>query len=322
MPIVTMLLAHRVDERAAELAELRARRAAASPSCGSPAAAARGTFQTSFTPSAHVCGLVAREPELLERRAGQMALRPLGEDRHPRADVRAGLEARRAPRRRARAPCRRCARRRRAPSVDEQLLGRVSGSTVAPSPSASLRRASRPSCESDTTTLPWFRIVGGVGIRHARVARQEAAPPRRAPRRRGKSSTADANSRRRPRGLTTAPESRCEPGALPFSSTATGTSPSRSAVSGRPRRAARAGSPPRARPARRRRPGRRPRSARRRIGRRRIASAADHGGGKSAGRTLTTGARGRARSASGRSRAGRRRRRGRRTRRSARSGPC
>ena len=40
------------------------------------------------------------------------------------------------------------------------------------------------------------------------------------------------NSRCRPRGLTTAPESRCEPGALPFSSTATGTSPSRAAVSG------------------------------------------------------------------------------------------
>ena len=39
-------------------------------------------------------------------------------------------------------------------------------------------------------------------------------------------------SRWRPRGLTTAPESRCEPGCLPFSSTATGTSPSRSAVSG------------------------------------------------------------------------------------------
>ena len=42
------------------------------------------------------------------------------------------------------------------------------------------------------------------------------------------------NSRCRPRGLTTAPESRCEPGAFPFSSTATGTSPSRSAAPGSP----------------------------------------------------------------------------------------
>ena len=40
------------------------------------------------------------------------------------------------------------------------------------------------------------------------------------------------NSRRSERGLTTAPESRCEPGRAPFSTTATGTSPSRSAVSG------------------------------------------------------------------------------------------
>src|SRR5436189_692 len=42
-------------------------------------------------------------------------------------------------------------------------------------------------------------------------------------------------SRKRTRrllGLTTAPESECEPGCLPFSSTATGTSPSRSARSG------------------------------------------------------------------------------------------
>src|SRR3954454_9888697 len=36
------------------------------------------------------------------------------------------------------------------------------------------------------------------------------------------------------RGLTTAPESRCEPGCLPFSITATGTSPSRSATAGAP----------------------------------------------------------------------------------------
>src|ERR671934_115669 len=42
------------------------------------------------------------------------------------------------------------------------------------------------------------------------------------------------NSRRKARGLTTAPERRCEPGCLPFSITATGTSPSRSAIAGAP----------------------------------------------------------------------------------------
>ena len=42
----------------------------------------RATFHTSFTPSAQTCGLVPGEPEPLERGAGEVALRPLGEDRH------------------------------------------------------------------------------------------------------------------------------------------------------------------------------------------------------------------------------------------------
>ena len=50
------------------------------------------TFQTSFTPSAHTCGLSPDETEPVERGARQMPLRPLGEDRHPRRDVRARLE--------------------------------------------------------------------------------------------------------------------------------------------------------------------------------------------------------------------------------------
>ena len=75
------VVAHRVDERAAELAVLRARRAAASPSCGSRGRAACATFQTSFTPSAHTCGFSPCEPEAVERDAGQVALRPLGRGR-------------------------------------------------------------------------------------------------------------------------------------------------------------------------------------------------------------------------------------------------
>src|SRR5215212_7035571 len=46
------------------------------------------------------------------------------------------------------------------------------------------------------------------------------------------SLTRSRSSRWIPRGFTTAPDSRCDPGAFPFSSTATGTSPSRSAVAG------------------------------------------------------------------------------------------
>ena len=46
---------------------------------------------------------------------------------------------------------------------EEVCTAEVSGSNMAPS--ASARSASqRPSCESETTTLPWLRIGGGVGI--------------------------------------------------------------------------------------------------------------------------------------------------------------
>ena len=83
--------------------------------------------------------------------------------------------------------------------------------------------------------LPWFRIVGGAGMRIARLRREEVdglavhLAVETASRR---GSSGPANRRFSPRGLTTAPESRCDPGCFPFSSTATGTSPRRSAVSG------------------------------------------------------------------------------------------
>ena len=57
------VVAHRVDERAAELAVLRAAAAAASPSCGSTRSSGFATFQTSFTPSAQTCGFSPCEPE-------------------------------------------------------------------------------------------------------------------------------------------------------------------------------------------------------------------------------------------------------------------
>src|SRR3954447_6703207 len=89
------------------------------------------------------------------------------------------------------------------------------------------------------------------------------------------------------RGLTTAPESRCDPGPFPFSSTATGTSPRRSATSGcsssnwpnRIAHASPAGPAPTIS---------RPTSIRSSAGSvgRAIASAAVHGGGKSTGLTV------------------------------------
>ncbi len=50
------------------------------------------TFQISLTPSSHTCGSLPREPEVVERDAGQMTLRSLGEHRHLRDEVGAGLE--------------------------------------------------------------------------------------------------------------------------------------------------------------------------------------------------------------------------------------
>ena len=81
------------------------------------------TFQTSLTPSAHTCGLSLRRLEVIERRAGQMPLRALGEDRHAGCDVRAGLEV---PELLSAAPAAAVARAHAhdAPAVDEQPGGR------------------------------------------------------------------------------------------------------------------------------------------------------------------------------------------------------
>ena len=109
------------------------------------------------------------------------------------------------------------------------------------------------------------------------------------------------NSVRSAVGFTTAPDSRCEPGCLPFSSTATGTSPRRSATSGAP-----SSSWPsliaQARPAGPAPTIRTPTSMRSSAGSLGSAtnSLASNGGGKSAGRTLMRPcARGRARSSFG-----------------------
>ena len=50
------------------------------------------------------------------------------------------------------------------PSATSSFWASVSGSTAVPSASACSARK-RPSCETETTQLPWLRIVGGGGIR-------------------------------------------------------------------------------------------------------------------------------------------------------------
>jgi hypothetical protein len=54
------------------------------------------------------------------------------------------------------------------PCSTSSFVAAVSGRIIAPASSA--RSASqRPSSDSDATRLPWFFIVGGVGIRSARL---------------------------------------------------------------------------------------------------------------------------------------------------------
>ena len=143
------VVAHRVDERPAELAVLPPRREAASPSCARPAQRLRDLPDLLHAERPHL-RVLAAQPEAVERRAGQMALRPLGEDRHARGDVGAGLEVRQLL---AAAPAsagRPCARRLRARRRRAAARRDVSGRIVAPSDSAS-SASHRPSCESDAT---------------------------------------------------------------------------------------------------------------------------------------------------------------------------
>ena len=90
-------------------------------------------------------------------------------------------------------------------------------------------RARRSSCRGSAS-------AAAAGSAAPRVAREDVDRTRSCDRavRSACSSMPVAlpNSRRSARGSTTAPERRCEPGCLPFSTRATGTSPSRSATSG------------------------------------------------------------------------------------------
>ena len=184
-----------------------------------------GTFQTSFTPSAHVCGLVAGEAEPVDRRARQVPLRPLREDRHLRADVRPRLE----PRERlavAAAALVAGARPDDLARVDEQLLAH----RLRQHERARLLRHSarkRPSGERDTITLPWLRIVGGGGTGSARVGvRKSTDSPGTVAVRRHVARRAQPLEQpvQRLRVHHRARE-QVRPGPLPFSSTATGTVP-------------------------------------------------------------------------------------------------
>ena len=86
------VLAHRVDERAAELAPVR--RAAQRPAHRVDDAVERLLDLPDLLDAERPHLRLRLQAEAVERDAGEMSLRPLGEDRHTRLDVRAGLEVR------------------------------------------------------------------------------------------------------------------------------------------------------------------------------------------------------------------------------------
>ena len=84
------VVAHRVDERAAELAVLRRRSQRPAHRVDDAVELARN-LPDLFHAELPDLRLVAPQPEVVERDAGEMALRPFREDGHLRDEVRAGL---------------------------------------------------------------------------------------------------------------------------------------------------------------------------------------------------------------------------------------
>ena len=246
------VVAHRVDERAAELAVASRRARSGQPIVWMTRSSGFGDLPDLLhaeRPDLRVLALRGRSGRARRRSGGPASPRRGSVTRA--SDVRARLEVRRAPRRRGRGPCRRCGRRRRGRPRRAASSAAVSGRIVAPSllgllgePAAELRE------RGDVVAVVPHRRRRRDPQRALAASGSRRASCSTAPEERHRPSrTRPAKSRRSERGLTTAPESRCEPGCLPFSSTATGTSPSRSAeLRVAPRAAGRAGSRTRARP--------------------------------------------------------------------------
>ena len=92
----------------------------------------------------------------------------------------------------------------------------------------------RPSCAIEVTWLPWLRNGGGVGksgaanLRVMKYTRSLSTVPYVGHSSSGTSGSSSLSAD----GFIIPPDSRCEPGPLPFSTSATGTSPSDSASCG------------------------------------------------------------------------------------------
>ena len=166
------VVAHRVDERAAELAVLRLPVRSGQPIVWTTSSSGFATFQTSFTPSSQTCGSLPREPEPVERDAGEVALRPLGEHGHLRDEVGAGLEVAAAPCPRGRGPCRRCARRRRGRARRAASAPRSrAGSSRRPPPRA--RRASGRAARARRSSCRGSASAAAAGSRSGAALRED-----------------------------------------------------------------------------------------------------------------------------------------------------
>ena len=225
------VVAHRVEERAAELAVLLRRAQRPAHRVDHVAQRPLDLPDLLHAELPHL-RLGAREPEAVERDAGEMALRSLGEHRHLRDEVGARLEvAQLLPV--AVAALVSGADADDAAVRDEQLLG---GGLGQDHRAALLRLLGEPAAE------PREREDDVAVVAHRRRRRDphrgtarehvDRFAVHRPVRRELLEPVAVAEEPAHAIGLTTAPESRCEPGCLPFSTSATGTSPSRSAVSG------------------------------------------------------------------------------------------
>ena len=227
------VVAHRVDERSAELAVLRLRPQRPPQRVDHPVERSRDLPHLLDAELPHLGRGVAAQVEVVERDAGEVALRAFGEHGHAGDEVAAGLEVGQllavlaatlvagahsdhaGPLRRAGSP-------------------RTSRGGTSRPPTSARSASQRPTCERETMTLPWLRIGGGVGIGSARspVSTYTCSLPTGPYV--GMPSSPPWPSKRRSSapGRITAPERRCDPACLPFSTTASGTSPSRSATSG------------------------------------------------------------------------------------------
>ena len=226
------VLAHRVDERAAELAELLA--GAQRPAHRVDDAVERlRDLPDLLHRELPDLRLLAAEGEAVDRDAGEVALRPLREHRDLGDEVGAGLEVAQLAAL-AVAALVAGADAEHAPVRDEELLRRGLGQDHR---AALLRLLGEEAAELGEREDP----VAVVAHRRRRRDRQRGAAGEdvdRLTRGPGRTTGGPPSGSRSPKrrrsalGFTTAPERRCEPGCLPFSSTATGTSPSRSAISG------------------------------------------------------------------------------------------